>query len=472
MSWEQYEDKIVSKYHIVLDGWPAFTFNPTQLSARALETVIIALNAGSCRWKRLDREELEARQRERMAKIINGEIQIKVRKRRSDAGKKRNNREGLKSVEENISQKSEDEDSGEESGMSRLAKKSRTTSYMVYYDSVTVGSSFQVVALNQAWTLKRRQKKVPEVKKNEAVSPVFKELRPADENPRVLNPLSSKFIKTRRQKNWAIRISYRVENRLTPIFKLTSYDAMARELALTRSLRCRFLCLDAEPEVELIWSQRKNFETVLYAMARYSIMVQYSKELIDALWPNSSVGLNTCNVPINISVAAEVSSILGLRGILCTRAYALSSKKWLAAILLMITFLGDIILTIYFFTAQNLFGLANDVVVFFITLYELWGNWKLKGDLKLTQDFSIILLKQDSGLRERDSLGRQEDITTLSWSPHQQSHRSVFQRTSGIIIAEMGELTGLDGDSYEPTTTTSAGTESRSDEKAKRRDDS
>lgn len=89
MCWEQYEEKIVNQYHVVLEGWPADTFNPGKLGTQALHDVLHKLTEGFCFWRRLSEQEFVQRQAERAAQYANGELRVKKRKRRSDAGKPR-----------------------------------------------------------------------------------------------------------------------------------------------------------------------------------------------------------------------------------------------------------------------------------------------------------------------------------------------------------------------------------------------
>ena len=89
MSWQNYEENIVDRYGVILDGWPVTQFNPGQMSTRLLQTVLNALDDGTCSWRTLEEQELQDRQADRRAKKASGEITIMARKRRSDAGKAR-----------------------------------------------------------------------------------------------------------------------------------------------------------------------------------------------------------------------------------------------------------------------------------------------------------------------------------------------------------------------------------------------
>ncbi|KAG6848529.1 hypothetical protein H0H93_016284 [Arthromyces matolae] len=92
MSYEKYEVDIVEQYGVHLRGWPKGLKrqSPSKITnmgdARALHS---ALSAGECKWVTLTRQEKDARAKKRQDKIASGEIVVKKRKKRSDAGKKR-----------------------------------------------------------------------------------------------------------------------------------------------------------------------------------------------------------------------------------------------------------------------------------------------------------------------------------------------------------------------------------------------
>ncbi|KAF8524123.1 hypothetical protein BU17DRAFT_63481 [Hysterangium stoloniferum] len=90
MEWTAYEDLIIDKYHVILDGWPKdIVFNPADLGTKSLAMVIAALEDGTCNWKKLTEESYIKYVQERERKIQAGEVHIPKCKRRSDAGQKR-----------------------------------------------------------------------------------------------------------------------------------------------------------------------------------------------------------------------------------------------------------------------------------------------------------------------------------------------------------------------------------------------
>ncbi|KAF8519507.1 hypothetical protein BU17DRAFT_65911 [Hysterangium stoloniferum] len=90
MEWTAYEDLIIDKYHVILDGWPKdIVFNPADLGTKSLAVVIAALEDGTCNWKKLTEESYIKYVQECERKIQAGEVHIPKRKRHSDAGQKR-----------------------------------------------------------------------------------------------------------------------------------------------------------------------------------------------------------------------------------------------------------------------------------------------------------------------------------------------------------------------------------------------
>ncbi|GLB38701.1 hypothetical protein LshimejAT787_0505660 [Lyophyllum shimeji] len=92
MHYEKYETDVVERYGVLLRGWPeGLQFrSPAKITnfqdARMLRE---ALLAGECMWIKLTRQEKDDRTKARQAKIASGAIQVKKRKKRSDAGKPR-----------------------------------------------------------------------------------------------------------------------------------------------------------------------------------------------------------------------------------------------------------------------------------------------------------------------------------------------------------------------------------------------
>ncbi len=90
MSYEQYDCEIVLRYGVQVVGWPSgipFT-NPSKiLSVTDLITLRDVWHAKICRWVRLSSLEMTRFKKELEAREMAGGK--KVRKKRSDAGKKR-----------------------------------------------------------------------------------------------------------------------------------------------------------------------------------------------------------------------------------------------------------------------------------------------------------------------------------------------------------------------------------------------
>ena len=82
MSWENYERLVVDKYHVLLDGWPCDTMNPSKMSLSSLEKAVEALRNDTCKWRAITDEELA----ERRETVV---VEVKERKRHSDEGKTR-----------------------------------------------------------------------------------------------------------------------------------------------------------------------------------------------------------------------------------------------------------------------------------------------------------------------------------------------------------------------------------------------
>ena len=91
MNYVNYEEAIVQHYGVLLEGWtfPKFV-NPSELSMGLppLQTMLDALNDGSCKFVKLSRKECKARETCHRQKLASGEIQVRERKTRKDAGKK------------------------------------------------------------------------------------------------------------------------------------------------------------------------------------------------------------------------------------------------------------------------------------------------------------------------------------------------------------------------------------------------
>jgi hypothetical protein len=97
MQYVNYEEAIVQRYGIELQGWIHDKFvNPSELSTSLslLRKLLNAIDTGDCKFVKLSAEERRKRLETYKKKIASGELKIRERKTRSDAGKrKRKNRE-------------------------------------------------------------------------------------------------------------------------------------------------------------------------------------------------------------------------------------------------------------------------------------------------------------------------------------------------------------------------------------------
>jgi hypothetical protein len=92
MQYVNYEEDIVIRYGVVLEGWTHEKFvNPSELSSALppLQKLVEALKAGTCKFVKLSSAERKKREAERKKKLASGELQPRERKTRKDAGKKR-----------------------------------------------------------------------------------------------------------------------------------------------------------------------------------------------------------------------------------------------------------------------------------------------------------------------------------------------------------------------------------------------
>jgi hypothetical protein len=121
MQYVNYEEAIIQRYGIELQGWTYDKFvNPSELSTSLplLRKLLNAIDTGDCKFVKLTAEERRKRLETYKKKVANGEIKIRERKTRSDAGKrKRKDRDGL-------NEGSEDEESDSETLHSRKKRSS------------------------------------------------------------------------------------------------------------------------------------------------------------------------------------------------------------------------------------------------------------------------------------------------------------------------------------------------------------
>lgn len=93
MSYENMHRDIVRRYGIKLVGWPESVpfVNPSALGSQIplLETLLDALETDECKFVRLSSRELQAEEAEFMKSVDGGDVVLKERKKRKDAGTKR-----------------------------------------------------------------------------------------------------------------------------------------------------------------------------------------------------------------------------------------------------------------------------------------------------------------------------------------------------------------------------------------------
>ncbi|KAI0687956.1 hypothetical protein BC835DRAFT_1419558 [Cytidiella melzeri] len=129
MNYVSFEEAIVERFHIILEGWPsgiAFT-NPSELSDTLppLQSVVDALTSGMCKFVRISEAQVQARRERIAADIASGKkAPRKPRKQRKDAGVARGPRTaaGSRDLGE---EESESEDKEEERREDRSQKRQR-----------------------------------------------------------------------------------------------------------------------------------------------------------------------------------------------------------------------------------------------------------------------------------------------------------------------------------------------------------
>ena len=89
MNYTRYEEEIVQRYGIELQGWTyERIINPSMMSNSLPPLMALrdALVAGTCKFVKLTATERKVREVAYMAKIKSGDIEVRKRKQRSDAG--------------------------------------------------------------------------------------------------------------------------------------------------------------------------------------------------------------------------------------------------------------------------------------------------------------------------------------------------------------------------------------------------
>ena len=96
MQYTRYEEEIVQRYGIELQGWTyERIMNPSLLTSSLLPLMTLrdALVAGTCKFVKLTAAERKERELAYMAKIKSGEVEVRKRKRRSDAGTRKKSKQ-------------------------------------------------------------------------------------------------------------------------------------------------------------------------------------------------------------------------------------------------------------------------------------------------------------------------------------------------------------------------------------------
>jgi hypothetical protein len=116
MHYTRYEEEIVQRYGIDLQGWTyEKLMNPSKLSSSLppLKALRDALITGTCKFVKLTAAEKKKREAAYMACIESGEVELRKRKRRSDAGVRKKSKRARKE-DGNKSDKESDEDEEEQ----------------------------------------------------------------------------------------------------------------------------------------------------------------------------------------------------------------------------------------------------------------------------------------------------------------------------------------------------------------------
>lgn len=119
MQYEHYEEDIVLKHGVILEGWTGCSFaSPSSLptTLAPLRVLRNALRDGECKWRKLSMAEKLVKEKEWDAKVAKGEVTPRVRATRVDAGVSRDKRSvKAKGKTAPTVQVSHDEDNQEES---------------------------------------------------------------------------------------------------------------------------------------------------------------------------------------------------------------------------------------------------------------------------------------------------------------------------------------------------------------------
>ncbi|KIK21689.1 hypothetical protein PISMIDRAFT_31748, partial [Pisolithus microcarpus 441] len=92
MQWAQYFRNVVTRYQVVIEGWPEMipfaNLSSASSSLAQLEVLLRKWELGATYWKALSDDELNQLQQRRNEGLENGEIEEHSHRTRSDKGKK------------------------------------------------------------------------------------------------------------------------------------------------------------------------------------------------------------------------------------------------------------------------------------------------------------------------------------------------------------------------------------------------
>lgn len=172
--------------------------------------------------------------------------------------------------------------------------------------------------------------------------------------------------------------------------------------------------INLDDEVDCIWSRRFSLPAFLYCLSRYSVIISQSLLVGLTLLP-ASASLTTCNLIANLYNAISFLPYIGVQGLLVARGYSLYPGNIWVALGLGISFFIGVFFGIYvpaafpgcsssltsqvkaFNLVDIIFTVLTDTLVFLVTVYKVWGVWKLRRQLNLRDqesDIGGLLLSQ------------------------------------------------------------------------------
>ena len=123
MEWAHYFRNVVSRLHVIIEGWPEdipfANLSTVSSSTSQLELLQRKWEMGETHWKEISEDQLEELRQKRDEQLRNGEIVQHTRRTRSDKGKKRTRNESAggrrKKHKTNEIIEGEEEEEGEDS---------------------------------------------------------------------------------------------------------------------------------------------------------------------------------------------------------------------------------------------------------------------------------------------------------------------------------------------------------------------